>query len=109
MKSPKRKSKAIVGEEEGVSSPSSYLALKDVHPTSPSPTPSSNPFHLIPKRYIMCGLIFLSNILCYADRTNISIAVLPGNIPLKNEFETGQVSLPPALTPPRPSLLLRSL
>ena len=48
-------------------------------------------FQRIPKRYIMCVLILLSNILCYADRTNISIAVLPGNIPLANNTDKGQV------------------
>ena len=81
------------------STPSLYTPLKDALPppplsttSTPSPSPSSsNPFHRIPKRYLMCGLILASNILCYADRTNISIAVLPGNIPLRDEFQTGQV------------------
>ncbi len=78
------KSKALSDEEPP---PASYHTLKDLQPLPLS----AFSFSRIPKRYIVCFLILLSNILCYADRTNISIAVLPGNIPLANDFETGQV------------------
>ena len=95
-----KKSKRPLASSLADSSPSPYTPLKDAlsppshlsSSSTPSSSPlSSNPFQRIPKRYIMCALILLSNILCYADRTNISIAVLPGNIPLKDEFQTGQV------------------
>ena len=67
-----------------------YTAIKD--PPSPThPTSTTSLFQRIPKRYIICLLILLSNILCYADRTNISIAVLPGNIPLADNTDKGQV------------------
>ena len=80
---------------DGPSSHLAYAAFKDESAASPSSS-SSLPFlsslQRIPKRYILCCLILLSNILCYADRTNITIAVLPGRIPcLQSDFQTGQV------------------
>ena len=82
------------GGDDGPPYADAYTAIKD--PTasaafSTSPPRSTSLFQRIPKRYIMCVLILLSNILCYADRTNISIAVLPGNIPLADNTDKGQV------------------
>ena len=76
--------------EDGPPKRSEYSAIKHLPATSTPAGPLSF-FQRIPKRYVMCVLILLSNILCYADRTNISIAVLPGNIPLASDTDRGQV------------------
>src|SRR5882672_7600947 len=31
----------------------------------------------IPRRFIVVGLFFLSTVICYIDRTNISVAIIP--------------------------------
>jgi len=70
-----------------------YQSLHDEVGGSTSPSASSSSpwsyFESIPKRYIMCLLIFFSNILCYADRTNIGIAVL--HMGLANSSDQGEV------------------
>jgi MFS family permease len=40
-----------------------------------SPTPSA-PRPLVPRRYVMAALCVLVNLICYADRTNIAVAIL---------------------------------
>ena len=88
-----KKNPVTGGGDDGPPYTDSYTAIKE-QPSSASSTSPPRPtslFQRIPKRYIMCVLILLSNILCYADRTNISIAVLPGNIPLADNTDKGQV------------------
>lgn len=69
-----------------------------LHPAHPEPTPTDltptstavtlPPSQYWPRRFILVGLCFLSTFVCYIDRVNMSVAI----IPMAEEFKWDQTT-----------------
>jgi ACS family sodium-dependent inorganic phosphate cotransporter len=68
------------------------MALYPTHPesTTPAPSPATTPplSHYWPRRFMLVVLCFLSTFICYIDRVNISVAI----IPMADEFGWDQTT-----------------
>jgi hypothetical protein len=69
------------------------MALPPTHPEPTDDTPTSSTIALplrqyCPRRFILVGLCFLSTFICYIDRVNMSVAI----IPMAEEFKWAQTT-----------------
>jgi sugar phosphate permease len=69
-----------MGQDEERNSSVSYEKVPLEHEEAPTTTllnTSSTPKYYFPKRYILIIMCFMGMLICYADRTNFSVAILP--------------------------------